>query len=179
MKTGFFVPAFWMPWMILPGRAPTYVLRCPRISASSRTPPRLIRTYFLPSASAMLFPRLVFPGAGRSRKEEDRALLLALQFHDREVLDDPFLDFLKAVVVAFENFSRRLDIDVLLLFGLPREVEDEVEIVPDNGALVVVRAPGLQFPCLRKRLLPDIVGHLLGLDLFPVTVVAGTAFALV
>ena len=23
MKTGFFVPAFWIPWMILPGRAQT------------------------------------------------------------------------------------------------------------------------------------------------------------
>ena len=95
------------------------------------------------------------------------------------MLDDSFLDFLKTVVMAFENFSRSLDIDALLLFGLPREVEDEVEIVPDNGALVVVRAPCLQFPCLRKRLLLYIVGHLPGLDLFPVTVIAGIAFALV
>ena len=97
-------------------------------------------------------------GARRPGEQEDRALLLAFEFHDREVLDDPVLDFLKAVVVAFENFSRRLDIDALLLFGLPREVEDEVEIVPDNGALVVVRAPCLQFPCLRERLLPTSSG---------------------
>ena len=108
-----------MLWMILPGSAPMYVLRCPRISASSRTPPRLIRTYFLSQRLCDALSEARLTGAGRSREEEDRALLLALQFHDREVLDNPFLDFLKAVVVAFENFSRNLDIDAFLLFSLP------------------------------------------------------------
>lgn len=50
--------------MILPGIAPMYVFRCPRISASSRMPPRLRRTNFLPSASAIDFPRLVLPTPG-------------------------------------------------------------------------------------------------------------------
>ena len=50
--TGFFTPAFFRAEAIRPGIAPTYVFLCPRISASSRTPPRLIRTYFLSSALA-------------------------------------------------------------------------------------------------------------------------------
>jgi len=39
MNTGFLVPTRRMPWMTRPGSAPMYVRRCPRISASSRTPP--------------------------------------------------------------------------------------------------------------------------------------------
>ena len=52
MKTGLFTPTFFMPWMIRPGRAPMYVRRCPRISDSSRIPPRLIRVNSRPSARA-------------------------------------------------------------------------------------------------------------------------------
>lgn len=50
--------------MILPGIAPTYVLLCPRISASSFTPPRHIRTYSLLSDCATERAILVFPVPG-------------------------------------------------------------------------------------------------------------------
>src|SRR2546426_4769750 len=62
-----------MLWMIRPGMAPTYVRRWPRISASSCTPPRLIRTNLRPKARAMDFPSEVLPTPGgptRHRSEE-------------------------------------------------------------------------------------------------------------
>ena len=63
-NTGFVFPAFFIPLIIRPGRAPRYVLLCPLISDSSFTPPRLTLTYGLSSAAAILFPRLVFPVPG-------------------------------------------------------------------------------------------------------------------
>jgi hypothetical protein len=64
MKTGLRVPAFFTCWMICPGNAPTYVRRCPRIAASSCTPPSEIRTNFRPSARAIERPSDVFPTPG-------------------------------------------------------------------------------------------------------------------
>ena len=61
---GFLTFAFLRPSMILPGIAPTYVLLCPRISASSFTPPRHIRTYSLLSDCATERAILVFPVPG-------------------------------------------------------------------------------------------------------------------
>ena len=47
-----------------PGSAPTYVRRCPRISASSWMPPNEMRTNFRPSARAMDSPSDVLPTPG-------------------------------------------------------------------------------------------------------------------
>ena len=63
-NTGFVFPAFFIPLIIRPGSAPRYVRRCPLISDSSFTPPRLARMYGRSSASAILRPRLVFPVPG-------------------------------------------------------------------------------------------------------------------
>ena len=68
MNTGFFVPAFFIDWMICPGSAPMYVRRCPRISASSRTPPSDMRTNFRPVALAIDIPSEVLPTPGGPTK---------------------------------------------------------------------------------------------------------------
>src|SRR4030066_398888 len=44
MKTGLLVPACFIPCIILPGNAPTYVLRCPQIG---RGVPPEIRSYLI------------------------------------------------------------------------------------------------------------------------------------
>ncbi len=54
--------------MIWPGRAPMYVRRWPRISASSRMPPRLMRWNLRPRAEAIDRPRLVLPTPGGPTK---------------------------------------------------------------------------------------------------------------
>src|SRR5207249_2223999 len=69
MKTGSRVSARRSPWMMRPGRAPMYVRRWPRISASSLTPPRDMRTNRRPRARAMLWPRLVLPTPGGPTKQ--------------------------------------------------------------------------------------------------------------
>ena len=49
--------------------APIYVFLCPLISDSSRKPPREIRTYSLPKASAIDRPIEVFPTPGGPVKQ--------------------------------------------------------------------------------------------------------------
>ena len=56
--------------MILPGNAPMYVLLCPRISASSLTPPNEILTNSLPIDLAIDFPRDVLPTPGGPAKHK-------------------------------------------------------------------------------------------------------------
>ena len=51
--SGLFVPACRIAAMMRPGIEPTYVLRWPMMSASSRTPPSDTRTYLRPVASAI------------------------------------------------------------------------------------------------------------------------------
>ena len=55
--------------MIVPGIAPMYVRRCPRISDSSRTPPTEIRANFLPRARATDWPSEVLPTPGGPTKQ--------------------------------------------------------------------------------------------------------------
>ena len=58
------VPALPSASMIRPGMAPMYVFRCPRMSASSRTPPRLSRAHlrFIARATDMATEVLPTPG---------------------------------------------------------------------------------------------------------------------
>ncbi len=115
------------------------------------------------------------PGAGRACKEEDRALFLLFEFHDRQVLDDPLLDFLKTVVVAVEHAPGLLNIDRLLLLDRPGQVEQEVKVIPDPLALVVLAAARFKFLQFDERFLPHLFGHRRALDPLPVSVVAGSA----
>ena len=66
------------------------------------------------------------------------------------MLDDPFLDFLKTIVVALKHAPGLSDINALLLLCHPGEVEQEVEIVPDHGAFMVLAAAGLKFLCFNQ-----------------------------
>ncbi len=122
-------------------------------------------------------PEACLAGAGRACEEEDRTLLLLFEFHDRQVLDDPLLDLRKAVMVALEDVAGLLDIDALLLLHRPGKVEQEVEVVSDPLALVVLAAAGLEFFELCKCLLPHLVRHRRALDPLPVSLLAGSVVA--
>ena len=67
--TGLLLPALRSSAMIRPGIEPMYVRRCPRMSASSRTPPRATRMNLRPIDSAILLPRLVLPTPGGPTKQ--------------------------------------------------------------------------------------------------------------
>ena len=104
------VPAFFSDWMILPGSAPMYVRRWPRISASSRTPPSDRRTNLRPVARAIDLRERRLADAGRPDEAEDRALELLHQRLHREVLEDALLDLLQAVVVLVEDLLGLVDV---------------------------------------------------------------------
>ena len=55
--------------MIVPGIAPMYVRRWPRISASSRTPPTEMRTNLRPVVRAIDWPSDVLPTPGGPTKQ--------------------------------------------------------------------------------------------------------------
>ena len=80
--------------------------RCPRISASSRTPPSDMRTKRRPSARAIDLPSEVLPTPGGPTKHRIGPLLLAGQLEHRQVLDDALLDLAQAEVVLVEDASR-------------------------------------------------------------------------
>ncbi len=110
--TGFIEPASLMARTMRPGSAPTYVRRWPRISASSRTPPSATRTNLRPSARATDSPSEVLPTPGGPASSDDRAgapaaddlqAALGAAGADREVLHDPLLDLVEAVVVGVEH----------------------------------------------------------------------------
>ncbi len=106
-------------WMILPGSAPMYVRRWPRISASSRTPPSDRRTNLRPVARAMLLARLVLPTPGGPTKHRIGPLSLLRQRLHREVLEDALLDLLQAVVVLVEDLLGLVDVEALLGLVVP------------------------------------------------------------
>src|SRR6266496_171011 len=98
MITGFIVPASRSARTSRPGRAPMYVRRWPRISASSRMPPSDMRTNSRPSAGALVLG--------------DAAL--GAQLADGQVLDHAVLDVAEAGVVGVEDLARVRGIEALL-----------------------------------------------------------------
>ena len=92
--------------MIVPGIAPMYVRRWPRISDSSRTPPTDMRTNLRPSARAIDCPSEVLPTPGGPTKQRIWPETSLLELRDGEVLDDPLLDLLEVVVVLVEDLLR-------------------------------------------------------------------------
>ena len=135
ISTGLRVPALRSAWMMLPGSAPTYVRRWPRISASSCTPPRLVRTNFRPSARAMLCPSEVLPTPGRSDEAQDRAAPLRVELAHREELEDALLDLVEPVVILVEDTTRVRDVDRFLVELRPRQLDHPVEPGPQHRVL--------------------------------------------
>ena len=100
--------------MIVPGIAPMYVRRWPRISASSRTPPTEMRDELAPERARDRLAERRLADAGRADEAEDRAGDVVLQLRDGEVLDDPLLHLLEVVVVLVEDAPRLLEVEVVL-----------------------------------------------------------------
>ncbi len=80
-NTGFEVPAVFMPFIMRPGIAPMYVFLWPRISASSSTPPRLMRTNLRPRERAMELATEVLPVPGGPTKHSMGAFMPPVSFN--------------------------------------------------------------------------------------------------
>ena len=130
--------------MSLPGSAPMYVRRWPRISASSRTPPSDRRTNLRPVARAIDLRERRLADAGRPDEAEDRALELLHERLHREVLEDALLDLLQAVVVLVEDLLGLVDVELVLGLLVPGQREDPVDVVAHDGRLGAHRAHHLE-----------------------------------
>ena len=118
--TGFTTSARRIACTTRPGSEPMYVRRCPRISASSRTPPSDMRTNLRPSARAIERPSEVLPTPGGPDEAEDRPFQLADEREHRDVVEDPLLHVLEAVVVLVEHGARARDVHDVVAALVPR-----------------------------------------------------------
>src|SRR3954452_10430797 len=134
MNSGLFDPASRSARMIVPGIAPMYVRRWPRISASSRMPPTLMRSNSRPRARDRASERRL-ADAGRSDEAQDAAGRVGLQAADGEELEDAVLDLLDVVVVVVEHLARVLEVEVVFSRRLPRQRRDPLEVRPDDAVL--------------------------------------------
>ena len=164
-NTGLFVPAFFSDWMSLPGSAPMYVRRWPRISASSRTPPSERRTNLRPVARAMSLRERRLADAGRPDEAEHRALELLRQRLHGEVLEDALLDLLQAVVILVEDLLGLDEVVALLGLLVPGQLEDPVDVVAHDGRLGAHRVHHLELLQLLLDLRGGLLAHPLGLEL--------------
>ena len=116
--TGLLVPARRSACAISPGSAPTYVRRCPRMSAASETPPSEMRSNLRPSAFAMDLPSEVFPTPGgptrhlmreaisEGHHSQDRPPRVLSKGDDSEMLVDAPLDGTQAIMLLIKHLMR-------------------------------------------------------------------------
>ena len=79
--------------------------RWPRISASSRMPPRLMRENFRPKRIGDRLAEAGFADAWRSEETQDRSPAFGIQFAHGEIFDEAAFDLFQIVVIAIENFA--------------------------------------------------------------------------
>src|SRR5205823_14803092 len=73
--------------------------------------------------------------AGRSDEGEDRAADLVSEGANREVLEDPLLDLLQAVMVLVEDPGGFLDVELVVRRDVPGQTNQPVDIGPDDADL--------------------------------------------
>ena len=103
--------------------------------------------------------------AGRADEGEDRAADLVGEGADGEVLEDPLLDLLEAVVVLVEDPGGFLDVELVVGRDVPGQADQPVHVRPDDADLGRRgRDPAHPVDFLDRPGL-DLVGHAGGLDL--------------
>jgi len=75
------------------------------------------------------------PHPGRPDETQDRPLGVALEFANRQVLEDSLLDLRQVVVVLVEDASSPVDVEVVLRRHAPGQLDEPVEIRPGDGVL--------------------------------------------
>ena len=103
-------------------------------------------------------------GPGRSDEQEDRSGLHAFQIHDRDLLQDPLFDLVKAVVRLIQNLFSFIKIDRFCLLLLPGKPGDKIKVIVEDSRLHTVRSLLLQPVQDLVRLLPSGLVHARLLD---------------
>ncbi len=118
--------------------------------------------------------------AGRSDQAQDRPAHLGRARLHRQVLDDPLLDLLQAIVVGFQHLLGRDHVVADLAALLPGDRQHPVEVVAHHRRFRAHRAHGLELLQLRRGLFARFLRQLGLLDLgfeFGVLVLAVLALA--
>ena len=97
--------------------------------------------------------------AGRAHEAQDRAADRVGQGADGEVLEDPLLDLLQAVVVLVEDHRGGADVQVVLRPHVPREADEPVHVGPDDADLRRGRRDPAHPVDLLDGAGPDLLGH--------------------
>jgi hypothetical protein len=98
--------------------------------------------------------------AGRADQAQDRALEVARALLHGQVLQDPLLDLLQAVVVLVQDALGLLEVDRLGLGLAPRDGQQPVEVVPHDRGLGRHRAHVLELLQLALGLGPRLLRQL-------------------
>ena len=78
--------------------------------------------------------------AGGADEEQDRTVLFPVQRHDRELLDDTFFDFFKAIVILVKYLFCPFQVDGSELRRFPGEACYKIKIVIEESVLVALFA---------------------------------------
>ena len=125
-----------------------------------------MRTNSRPSARAIDFPSEVFPTPGGPTKQRIGPFILSLELPHGEILKDPFLHFLKIVVVLVEHFGGCLEVEVVLGPLGPGQFHDPLDIGPDSRGLGSIRVHFLKTFELLFGFLQHLLRHLQFCDSF-------------
>ena len=144
--------------MIVPGIAPMYVRRWPRISASSRTPPTDMRTNLRPSARAIDWPSDVLPTPGGPTKQRICPETSLRSFATARYSMIRSFTFSRSKWSSSSTFARVVEVEVVLGERAPRQRQDPLEVGADDAVLGRGRRQALEprrararRPCARRR----------------------------
>ena len=141
--------------------------RCPRISASSCTPPSDRRTNLRPKRTRNRLAQRSFADARRSDEAKDRPLHAGLQPAHRQVVQNAVLHLLQIVVIGVENLLRLRDIDLAARRLLPRQHRQPLDVVAGEAVIGGHRRHARQAAQFLQRFFLHVVGHAGGFDLLP------------
>ena len=100
----------------------------------------------------------------RATAADDLETTLRTTGADREVLHDPILDVVEAVVIGVQHLARGGDVGRVGGLGVPGQLEDGVQPGADVAGLGALVAGPLELADLAKRRLADVVGQIRLLD---------------
>ena len=106
-------------------------------------------------------------GSGRTHKAENRPLEIPFQGKDCDVLDNPILHLLQAIVIFVQDSSSLLDIQAIFGDFGPRQFCHPLKVVPDDAVLGRCRRHLSQTIRLSGRLLDALFRHPRGIDFLP------------
>ena len=91
-------------------------------------------------------PERGFADTGRTHQTQDRAGQVPDAAEHRDVVEDPFLHFIEAVVIGFKDGARVVEIDGVVGAHGPRQIERPIEPAARDRGVGRHRRAALELP---------------------------------